>query len=78
MLPAAVKMISNRLKIHSSGMLPALGNYLDHCTDGGDLTPATKYRETATDADFLLIIGGFAEETSTIAYAYYCLQGTSY
>lgn len=78
MLPAAIEMLSNRMKINSSGMLPALGDYLDNCTDGGDLTPAAKYRDNSIDADFLLIIGGFTQNTSTIAYAYYCLQGTRY
>ena len=75
MLPVASKMLSNRLKIKSSGMLPALGSYLDYCTDGGDLTPSNQYRENSIDADFLLIIGGFTQSSNTIAYAYYCLQG---
>lgn len=75
MLPAATKMLSNRLKIRGPGVIPALGDYLDYCTDGGDLTPASQYRNSSTDADFLLIIGGFTQSSNTIAYAYYCLQG---
>jgi len=76
MVPVGTKMLSDRLKIRSTGKIPALGNYLDYCDDQGELTPDPKYRNNETDADFLLILGGFSQSTNIIAYATFCLIGT--
>lgn len=73
-VPVGSKMISDRLKINSTGTLPVFGNYADFCDDNGGLIIPNKYRTDAIDADFVLFVGGFTESTSTIAYASFCLS----
>jgi len=74
-VPVGTKMLSDRLKITSNGKLPAFGENVDYCNDNGELTIPQKYKDQEIDGDFVLFVGGFTEETSTIAYATFCLTG---
>jgi hypothetical protein len=73
-VPVGTKMLSDRLKINSTGKIAPLGDYVYYCDDNGELTIPQKYQTDEIDGDFVLFVGGFTESTNTIAYATFCLM----
>ena len=72
------KKLTNRLQVNTTGRLPAFQTKLDFCTDRGNLVPDVRYRNEITEnADFLLIVGSFLDNSGVIAYASFCVLGMS-
>lgn len=74
-VPTGIKILSDRLKVNTTGTLPAFGNNISGC-GGSYINVDSKYENQQTDdADFILFLGGNNTGAGTIAFAAPCLIG---
>ena len=76
-LPEAMRILSQKLKIKSSGKLPQFSeDDLKYCNDSGKMTiPNEYYTNTENYGDFILFVGSFTSTERVIAYATFCALG---
>lgn len=75
-LPHGLKFLTKRLKVNTIGKLPAFGNKLDECDGFGGIEIPTKYKQEATDADYLIFIGVVNKpQENWLTYAAACTAG---